>query len=98
MAIKEGRKTTEHKLSIAAMITSILMPVVATAIFSLQDSGVVTNPTAMIALSVIATVLTALGYGGYRTALKYQSKQAETALKIKEMDTGENPTSPSSQD
>tara|TARA_R100000808_G_C2146659_1_gene154592 strand:+ start:921 stop:1202 length:282 start_codon:yes stop_codon:yes gene_type:complete len=72
-----GKDSTEWKASKLGIIASIALPAIATALEALQSGGHVENPLLAAAISAALSVLTALGYGAFRTALKVKQVSLE---------------------
>ena len=72
-----GKDSTEGKASKLGIIASIALPAIATALEALQSGGHVENPLLAAAISAALSVLTALGYGAFRTALKVKQVSLE---------------------
>ena len=68
--MKPGNESTEWQASKLGILVSIALPALATALEALQSGGHVENPLLAAAISAALAVLTALGYGAFRTALK----------------------------
>lgn len=76
--MKDGKDTSEYKVMNKAFWTAIILPLMAAAISSLQNSGAIQNPTALAVIGVVGAVLSALGYGAARTIQKGQEQKRES--------------------
>jgi hypothetical protein len=68
--MKDGKNTSEHKLAKVAIITSIVLPILAAILEVVQTGGYVESPLMLALLGVAGTCLASLGYGSSRTKLK----------------------------
>ena len=75
--MRKGNESTEWQASKLGIIASIALPVLATALEAIQSGGHVENPLMAAAISAALSVLTALGYGAFRTALKVKQISLE---------------------
>lgn len=70
--MKDGKDTSEHKMAKVAIITSLVLPILAAILEVVQNSGYVESPLTLAILGVAGTCLASLGYGASRTKLKAQ--------------------------
>jgi hypothetical protein len=68
--MKPGNETTEWSASKLGILASVALPALATLLEAIQNGGHVENPLLAAAISAALAVLTALGYGAFRTVLK----------------------------